>query len=84
MRPLTAACWAAAAEGDVEAAAPAELSSRLTLSIESAAETRLLEAIPPLVEAFLRNDCSSTTFKIMDKMFCYCIDCNRFYWRQRN
>ena len=83
MRPLTAACWAAV-EGDVDAAAPAELSSRLTLSIESAAETRLLEAIPPLVEAFLRNDCSSTTFKIMDKMFCYCIDCNRFYWRQRN
>ena len=73
MRPLTAACWPPA-EGDVEEAAPAvvELSSRLTLSIESAADTRLLEVIPAaeaVVEAFLRNDCSSTTFKNIFKMF---------------
>ena len=75
MRPLTADCWPPA-EGEVEDAAPpvVELSSRLTLSIESAAETRLLEVNPTaaaaVVEAFLRNDCSSTTFN-NHKYFCY-------------
>ena len=74
MRPLTAC--SPPAEGDVEEAAPAavELSSRLTLSIESEAETRL-EFIPAaaaaVVEAFLRNDCSSTTFKNISKMLWY-------------
>ena len=67
VRPLTACC--PPPEGDVEEAAPAELSSRLTLSIESDAETRL-EVIPAAaaVEAFLRNDCSSTTLKKISKM----------------